>query len=526
MPIIPVHNLGAVGINKDIPAHLLPPEAWSDGRNIRFSDNKVVKFLGHSEAFDPPTIAPYWLKGIRAVSEFHWVYAGAAKVYVANNLGHFDITRAVGGDYSMDDDTLWNGDLLGGILVLNNGVDDPQFWADTVTTQRLQDLTNWPGNTKAQVIRAFKNHLIALDVTKSGVRLPHMIKWSHPADPGSIPSTWDETDPTKDAGETELEDTQAGFLLDAHPLRDILALYKEGSIWGMQHVGGRGIFRFFKIFDNIGLLTRQAVGVFAQGAQHFLATGDDVVVHDGQRMESVLDRNMRRWMNNAMSNDRYKRSFVVRNSPQKEMWFCFPETGSEWANLALVWDWGTGTPTIRELTNASFINIGEVQETTVSDWDSDAGGWDDDTSTWDALKHRPSEARLLQADPVNAKLYFMDDTNQFNAVNMTSYIERTGLAVVGQSRQGELKVDFQTHKLITALYPKATGGPFNIRVGSQNHPDDAIAWNSPQTFIPGTDEKIDVSVSGKLIAVRFESATNVAWELEGYDLDLSVLGRF
>lgn len=526
MPVISIHNIGAVGINRDIPAHLLPPEAWSDGRNIRFQDNKVVKFLGHSLAYDPPSIAPYWVKGIRGPSDFKWVYAGLAKVYVVDGVGHFDITRAAGGDYSMGLDTLWHGTLLGGIPVFNNSVDDPQFWATIDTGQKLQDLTNWPASTTARVMKAFKNHLVALDITKSGVRSPHMVKWSHPADPGSIPSSWDETDPTKDAGETELEDTQAGFLIDAYPLRDILVLYKEGSVWGMQHIATRSIFRFFKIFDSVGLLTAQAVGAFAKGAQHFLATGDDVVVHDGQRMESVLDRNLQSWLSGTMDPETYKRSYVARNSPEKEMWFCFPEIGSTWPNLALVWNWATGTPSIRELTNASFMDAGEIQETTVSDWDSDSDTWDSDLSRWDELKHRPSEMRLLQADPVNSKLYFMDDTNQFNAVNMTSYVERTGLAIVGQSRQGEPKVDFQVQKLVTALYPKATGGPFDIRVGSQDHPDTAISWSAAQTFTPGVDTKIDVSVSGKLIATRFESAADVAWELEGYDLDLNILGRF
>ena len=526
MPVIPIHNVGAIGINRDIPAHLLPPEAWSDGRNVRFNDNKVVKSLGFSLAFDPPTVAPYWVKGIRGASEFFWVYAGKNKVFTRIGAGHFDITRAAGGDYSMDDAILWNGDMLGGIIIMNNGVDDPQYWADVDSGQRLQLLTNWPASTKARVIRAFKNHLVAFDITKGVVRSPHMVKWSHPADPGSVPSTWDETDPTKDAGEKELEDTQAGFIIDAVPLRDILAIYKNNSIWGMQHTGTRFIFRFFKIFDAIGLMTAQSVGVFARGTQHFLHTGDDLVAHDGQQMQSLLDRNLRKWINNTISDTRFKRSFVARNSSQKEMWFCFPEIGSEWCNLAVVWNWATGTPSIRELTSASHMDSGEIQETTVEDWDSDSESWDSDVTTWDQLKHRPQEQRLLQADPVNSKLYFLDDTNQFNGVNMTSYVERTGLGIVGQDRQGNPKVDFQSQKLVTGIYPKATGSPFNVRVGAQDHPGGTITYSSPKTFTPGTDIKVDVAVAGKLIAVRFESATDVSWELEGYDLDLSVLGKF
>ena len=53
-----------------------------------------------------------------------------------------------------------------------------------------------------------------------------------------------------------------------------------------------------------------------------------------------------------------------------------------------------------------------------------------------------------------------------------------------------------------------------------------VTWASPQTFTPGTDIKVDFSVGGKLLAVRFESTADVDWELDGYDIDLAVTGRF
>ncbi|KKL76808.1 hypothetical protein LCGC14_2041240, partial [marine sediment metagenome] len=248
MPRIPIHNIGVGGIIKDIPPHLLPPEMWSDGQNMRFRDGKVVKFTGHEAVFDPPSIAPYWAIAAQTAAEQFWLYAGLAKIYTVEQDGtHTEITRA-SGDYTGIAGDLWDGTVLAGIPVVTNGVDDPQSWSPIAAATPLVDLPNWPANTTCKHIRAFKNFLVALHITESGTVKPHMVKWSHPADPGSVPSSWDDTDATKDAGEVELADSQAGIIQDALGLRDILLIYKDNSIWGMQHIGGQFIFRFFPMF--------------------------------------------------------------------------------------------------------------------------------------------------------------------------------------------------------------------------------------------------------------------------------------
>ena len=52
MPIQPVRGLGSVGIVQDTPSVLLPPEAWSDGRNVRFDNESVSKISGHLSILD------------------------------------------------------------------------------------------------------------------------------------------------------------------------------------------------------------------------------------------------------------------------------------------------------------------------------------------------------------------------------------------------------------------------------------------------------------------------------------------
>jgi hypothetical protein len=529
MPSIPIHNLGAGGIIRDIPSHLLPPEVWSDGRNVRFVDGKVKKFTGSSKIYDPPSVAPYWTLSVRGAAERSWLYAGLTKVFAFASVTHTDITR-VSGDYSATEDGLWNGGVLGGIPVINNGVDVPQFWSPSTVATKLQDLTNWPAGTIAKNIKPFLVYLVALNITRAGNNLRHMYKWSHAADPGSLPSSWDESDPTVDAGEAELSDSESGELLDQLHLGSINILYKENATWGMQFIGGQFIFRTFQILETSGLLTDHAAAIIGTGRGHFLASGDDVIVHSGRpdSARSVLDKRMRKWLNSTMSTTHFGRSFSVRNFPAKEMMFCFPEEGELWPNLGLTWNWVDDTIAVRELQTASFIGVGSVLAEATEDWDSDTETWDSDFTPWDELRHRPQEQRLVQVDPINSKFLYLDDTEQFDGVNMTAYIERTGLAIVGQDRQGNPKVDIEVNKLCPRIWPKMRGGPVNIRVGKQEEIDGAITWSGPKAFDPATEKFLDVDppVSGPLLAVRFESATNVSWELDGYDMEIELLGKF
>ena len=526
MPRIPVHNIGAGGIIKDIPPHLLPPEVWSNGQNVRFQDGKVVKFTGHEAVFDPPSIAPYWALAAQTATDQFWLYAGLAKVFTVEQDGtHTDITRA-SGDYTGVAADLWDGTVFAGIPVITNGVDDPQSWSPIAAATALVDLPNWPANTTCKHIRAFKNFLVALHITESGTVKPHMIKWSHTTDPGSVPSSWDDTDATKDAGERELIDSQAGIIQDALGLRDILLIYKDNSIWGMQHIGGRFIFRTFPMFGQTGILTSRCVAALANSEQHLVMTGDDLVVHNGQDMESVITRRWKRFINDNLDPTNFPNSYVVGNPLFDEMWFCFPEIGATFPTLAITLNVKDGAVGVRELSDAAFLAQGVVSVTGAAEtWDSDSDSWDSDTTRWEERGFFPQALTLLQVDPTNTKLFQLDKSDQFDGSNMTSFIERQGIALAGVDRAGNPKVDVSVRKLLRRIWIKADGGPFEVLAGSQQFIDGPITYETAVSFDPATDQYVDACSSGPLLAVKFQSSADVAWALHAYDLDVEILGE-
>ena len=211
MPLIKVKNTGKIGVIRDLSDHELPINAWTDCKNIRFLDGMAEQFLGHGEVYATPPVTPYHILPCVIGTERYWLYAGSQKIYAVNVAGgvvtHTNITRQTAGVDVNYTGALnaWTSTLLGGVPILNAGnvTDPPQSW-DLNVANNCAALANWPANTYCKALRSYKNFLIALNITKTATNYPFMVKWSHPAVPGAVPSSWDETDPTKDAGEFDL----------------------------------------------------------------------------------------------------------------------------------------------------------------------------------------------------------------------------------------------------------------------------------------------------------------------------------
>jgi len=54
--------------------------------------------------------------------------------------------------------------------------------------------------------------------------------------------------------------------------------------------------------------------------------------------------------------------------------------------------------------------------------------------------------------------------------------------------------------------------------------EEGITWGTPVTFNPNTQSKVSVRGTGKYYAVKFESDTDMDWELDGYALDVKNVG--
>ena len=507
-----ITTLNPKGLNKDISEYELPNTLWSDGNNIEFDNDKTKKIKGHRQIFGSLSGSPYWLLPFNTPTTSYWFYPSLTKIYRTDGTTHTDVTRTSGGDYSATAAHGWNGGILGGVAILNNGVDVPQQIGTTASN--CTNLSNWDSNYLCSVIRPFKQFLVALDMTESSTRYPFRVRWSHPAEGGTVPVTWDETDATKDAGYVDLSQTN-GWVVDCLPLKDYNIIYKEDSVWSMSYEGGQSIFRFTELFNDEGIISRRCAKPFDNN--HFVVSHDNVYIHNGQTKQSVIDNTMRDDLFNSINAEYYDRTFVSPNYEKNEMWICFvsgANTTDAFADKAFVYNWRNNTWSKRDLPHTSHIGWGIIGDAAgINDW-SDSDSWDSDSSTWDFRGYNPSQTSMVIADPTNNKLFESDITNQFDGTNYYSWVEKTGI-MLGHPGMKSLK----------KIIPRISGtGTVDFYIGSEINPNEGITWTGPYTFTPGTHSEIPVRATGKYIGVKVESNSNNTWSLDNLEIHWSPAG--
>lgn len=528
MAEVDINDLGLIGAVRDTPGYMLPPEAFTTALNMCIRNGGIERLLGWAQIFGTPPVAPHFAMPVRTPAATFWLYVSLAKAYTFDGTNHVNITRQTTGvdvDYTASATEQWNGTLLGGVPIVNNGVDIPQFWATISGGTKLQNLTNWPTTLRAKVLRQFGPFLVASGIAKSGTQLPHTVKWSHPADPGSIPVSWDETDPTKDAGETDLPDVNSGLLTEMLQLSDTMYHFKENSVWKQRFIGGRDIFDFGKgaWLTTTGILAPRCVAITNDGSRQVWASQDDILWHDGNQVKSVLDARQRLRLLNEIDTATYGTSFMFDNPQQSEMYFCYPGSGQAQPDRALLMKYGKDPWVVTEVDGITFRNAasGQLQSPNEELWSDGTDTWADDTGPWSEIQRR----RLVLCAPASTKFLNLDSGPTRDTVVFTGLLQRLGLAVLGKKRTGEWIVDFNRKKMVDDMWPKIQGNPVSIRLGYQDLVDGPVTWNAAVLYTPGTDIVAYAGpVSGRCIAIEFSAAAS--WRIDGYKMYVADLGPF
>jgi hypothetical protein len=524
-----LYDLGKVGVISDLPGHTLPPEAWTDALNVRFNQESINSRLGHRLVYNPNPVPPAFILPVQTATEFFWLYTSLTKAYCISGQTHTDITRTSGGDYTASSYYDWNGCVFSGIPIVNNGADDPQYWNNAAPVNPLAVLPDWPANTKAKIIRAYKNFLFALNVTEASVRYPHRVRWSDAAGPGSLPTSWDYTDPTVLTGARELTDPEAGEILDGYQLQDAFIVYKQNSIWIFRLTAGDEIFSSFQYSNMSGLLAPKCFAAGPKGTSHIIVSPDDILLFNLGSLESIVDRRIRKQLFDEIDPASVNKCFAYSDNKRSEFHFCYAPKGSDNVSKSLMWNWKDNTFTFDDF-RGECAALGPV-ELSISEtqWNSDEAdvSWADYEDTWSGGNAFNSR-EVLVGDFINTKMYLMNSGSQLEGADIPSYLERIGLPFVGRARDGSPKADLYSMKCVNRVWPKITGSIVNIRIGVQADLSAPIEWTAPIPFVPGTDTYIepDSPVTGKLIAFRIECDGDGDFQCDGIDYDFEIVGEF
>jgi hypothetical protein len=362
-------GFGRNGFVQDIAEYDAPPESFNEVRNVRFNSIGAVAFSGHRSVLSPAPINPLWIRVVPPVDFPRWVYADLSRVYVFDD-GHIDISRP--GGYNGILNERWQGEVFNGVGIFNNTVDVPQMWTAFSSAIPLADLTNWPANLRTKFLRPYKNFIMAGFLTENGNDHPFRLRWSHPADPGTVPSSWQVGNPIYDSGEMELSETD-DYIVDGRTLGENFMVYKQKTAHMVFPTRDSFIMGQRTVISGRGALTRDCIQDIPGG--HFVAGIDDVYVHTGQKGSevSLFEAKLRKWVYNQIDASNFFNCYTVDYRAENEIWFCFPEAGEIYPTIAVIWNKVTGGIGIRDIQASPFMWSGPVDERT-----DDGDIWGDD----------------------------------------------------------------------------------------------------------------------------------------------------
>jgi hypothetical protein len=539
MATLPVRGLGSAGIVTDThPSDLENTAAFTAGVNVRFRNGRVSRAPvsrtittldfepGHALAI-PPSSGGF--------DEVVMVAHDFSSIKRLNGTALEDVTPT--GQVGDADPKVITSCYLGGVSYLNRESHDPLF--KTSGDNRYNPLANWPEGYKTKVLRAYKDQLIALGVTKLGAYFPTMVKWSDLTGFGTEPNSWDPTSTTNSAGENIVNEMQH-TIVDGLALRNSFVIYCTNSVWGMDYVGGDFIFQWTKLFDERGVINPNCV--VQVGGSHFVFDQNDIYVHDGITPTSIADAKTRDFIFDGLDTAKRNLCFVNHDARMSEIRFCYPSADNlvgfvnptTGCNRAAVYNYSNGTWTFYDMPNvtgsarASLIS-GEAWETDLERvWDDTPGVWM--TSDGDESQHVMFVGR---ADPTvgltASRLYGFDLINGGTLTQpieletlKPSFLERTGLDL------DSIGKNLTQYSHVQALWPQMSiEFPTDAywQFGANDLVNIEPTWSDEMTFDPLTESKLDINEAGKYLAYRFGLRGSGDFQLSGFDVQIVIRGR-
>lgn len=510
--IVKLDNVAA-GVNADAMPEELQDGQWSSALNIVFRGGFAERAPSMGALFAAPSVTPYFITPFRSATALMWVHVGTQKAFVDDGTTRTEIGRVAA--YTGTSSDRWTGGAFNGVLVLNNGVDAPQYWTGN-TAARFVDLPNWTAGAKCRALRPFRNFLVAMGLTLAGTLYPFRVRWSAIADPGTYPPSWDITDATREAGEIDVAGA-AGPIVDALPLGDQLMIYTTGSTHVMRWVGGRYVMSVTPVAGGVGMLARNCGALTPLG--HVVMTTGDIVLQGDGPPRSIATGRVRRTIFEQLDNASAERAcFVCANPSFSEAWICYPTAGSGVANRAAIWNWVDDTWSFRELSAATSGATGQTPTPVGQAWSARSDTWEDASDAWGATMAGPNDQHLVIAHAMPAISLVGNGTQDIGATK-TSTLERVGLHL------GD-PLTVKTLRSVWLRIDAPAGTVINVQVGASMTADVAPTWKDEKPFIVGTSKKIDAFATGRFLALRISSPAQSQWRMRGIALDADPSGAW
>jgi hypothetical protein len=523
------------GINSDITPVNLPPDTFSSGINFRCINKSLTSFSGTSNLVTfVNSVNPAKVISIIGSDIVYYVVFGNTSVLISNGISFFDISSTVydvladGWDYCDESQ----------VPIFNNPIWYPEYWMPVGSNQVLKPLPfsttkTWQAaNKQANLIRSHKNFLFALGTIEDGTEYNNRFRWSAPADSGGIPYTWDETDLSSIAGTAVLQGNY-GRIIEGMTQRDTFVIYSETGTNILTYIGDPLIWKITEFSNTSGILAKNCV-VCADN-KHYVITQDDIIIHDGTNLSSLLHNRLRMRVKSALASEYSKNSYVLAEFSKKEVWFCIVESGFQRPNIAIIYNWVDDTLALLDIgarfasmvyapiifQKVSYVNVNRNYDTidttyielmgnevsANADWDSQTQAWANNDFRWNYTNSLPVLDGIIGIDPVAktvSALTVNDFSKDFDTVLVHEDFVFDNLLSVSS---------------VVSMYPIIhCYGEMSIQMGSKYNQGEPTMWQPAVIFNPSQTKKVDIRTTGVYHSWKFSSIGNVPFTLSGFTI--------
>jgi hypothetical protein len=539
MPTIPLRSLGKLGVITDLNPFDLPPEAVSDARNVRFADGRITNAHVYRQALASPSGGtPVFAFSILKTNnpDILGYVTLDGKVFHSVSGIITEVTKTSG--FTPANSTAVRSFChLQGVYYVNQ--EDRVPWYFNSASTDYDNLPNWTSTHRCKVLRPFKDHLVALNITKTSSVYPNMVKWSNIALYDAVPDSWDPADTTKSAGENTIAEIQTD-ILDGLQLRNSFIVYALDQVWIMEYSGGPDVFQFFKAFGDRGILGTNCV-VEVDGT-HFVFDDDDIYIHDGvSPPKSICDSRIRKHLFRNIDLSKRSVCFAYHDVVANEIWFCYNTLDGDvkwlggdctYCNEAAVYNYVSDSWTFYDLPNVSSMASVDWQdsldysEMTSVTYENVGTNYADmignaarGTYAFSITTTGLTATRMLNVDSgLGAQQPFPASSE----CSVVPYAERLGLDL------DEVVEELRTYKNYRAIYPQMgadSSVTVSFKFGGCDFPMQDIEWDALQEYDPFTEYKVDTRARGRYLAWYVEGHNSNDYSLSGFDLDMQAVSR-
>jgi len=526
-----IANIGRVGMISDLPAYDLPVAAITDAVNVAFRDGAITRSPGLTRAHDI-TGKAVWMEA--------WYSRGNGRsIVVSEVLDASKIYEIVGGVVSDVSPAAaiaagyrWDSCVFGTTSILNNGSDVP-FARSITDTGDITSLPNWPATWRAEIVRPFRNFLVAMKITEGGNPLDDTrVAWSNAAATNAVPPDWDGLDPASLAGGTSLAG-DSGPIQDAATLGQSLIIYTQTACQAMTLTGGQFIMGFRPLF-NRGLLTRRCVIPF--DAFHFCIGNGVIYVHDGSSIQYPAEEKVQTKFFSELddpeqirlSHDASRRTIEIAytTSPEDDL-----------PTRALTWNYATNAWRFEDYSPFKVIRglfvPDSVRVTTWDTTDAEFGAgvsWNDMSLSWndlDVAAGNLSFQQLVNLPGGNSAIFRRENVQLRDGQGFVSSAAREKIDFNELLPQEALPLLTEEVKHINRIVPQVMGsGKIYFQFGTAMSPGEGTVWGPIVPFEIGQDWKVDFRVSGRYFAWKVYTTIEepAAFRLSGFDLHINGAG--